>query len=560
MNDRLLLGLKGTMSEAELHVLRARLQGGILNKARRGELKSPLPVGFTYDAEDRVILDPDKQVQQSIRFLFETFHRTGSACGVVKAFGQQALLFPRRLKKGPHKGDLLWAELEHSQVLRVLHNPRYAGAFIYGRTRTRKKPDGHECFSKLPREQWVLVPGMHAGYISWEEYEVNQRRLQENAQALGSDRRRSPPHQGPALLQGIVLCGICGARMSVRYHDRNGRIVPDYVCQRKSIQQGRPACQHIVGEHVDKAVSDVLVRTMTPLALEVALTVQQELQSRLDDADRLRQKRVERARYEAELAQRRYMNVDPSNRLVADTLEADWNQKLRALAQAQEECERQRQSDRAAVDEQQRESVMALARDFRRVWENPNTPDRERKRIVRLLLEDVTLVRREEISVHLRFRGGVTQSLTLPLPQTAAQLRKTKPGVIAEIDRLLNTNTEREIAAILNQRGFRSGEGKRFDRSIVVRLRYAYGLKDRFSRLRAAGLATMQEIAIKLDVLPCTVKKWRNQGLLRAHRYNDKGECLYESPDVLLPRKFAHKRSYLAAKRTGAGSTERGAV
>lgn len=401
-------------------------------------------------------------------------------------------------------------------------------------------------------EQWVLVPGMHAGYITWEEYETNQRRLQENAQAHGADRRRSPPHQGPALLQGIVICGICGGRMGVRYHDREKHLVPDSVCQRKAIQQARPVCQRITGEHVDKAVSDVLVQTMTPLALEVALTVQQELQSRLDEADRLRQKRVERARYEAELAQRRYMNVDPSNRLVADTLEADWNQKLRALAEAQEECERQRQADGAAIGEQQRESVMALARDFQRVWSNPHTPDRERKRLVRLLLEDVTLVRRQQIDVHIdvhiRFRGGVTQSLTLPLPPSAPQLRKTKPVVIAEIDRLLNTNTEREIAAILNEKGFRPGVGNRFDRSIVVRLLYAYHLKDRFSRLRAAGLMTMEEMASKLEVLACTVKKWRNRGLLRAHRYNDKGECLYESPDVLLPRKFAHKRSYLAAK------------
>lgn len=511
-NDRLLLGLKGTMSEAELHVLRACLQGGILNKARRGELKSPLPVGFAYDADDRVIPDPDKQVQQTLRFFFETCHRTGSACAVVKEFRQQELLFPRRLKKGPHKGDLLWAEMEHSQVLRVLHNPRYAGAFIYGRTRTRKKPDGKESWSKLPREQWVLVPGMHAGYITWEEYETNQGRLRENAQSHGADRRRSPPHQGPALLQGIVLCGICGGRMSVRYHDRDKRLVPDYVCQRKAIQQGRPVCQRITGEHVDRAISDVLVEAMTPLALEVALTVQQELQTRLDDADRLRQKRVERACYEAELAQRRYMNVDPCNRLVADTLEADWNQKLRALADAQEECERQRQTDRTVIREQQRGSVMALAKDFQRVWNNPHTPHRERKRIVRLLLEDVTLTRREQISVHIRFRGGMTQSLTLPLPESAPQLRKTKPTVIAEIDRLLNTNTEREIAALLNENGFRPGVGSRFDRSIVMRLRCAYDLKDRFSRLRAAGLLTLEEIAAKLDVLPCTVKNGEIEG------------------------------------------------
>lgn len=547
-NDRLLLGLKGTMSEAELHVLRARLLGGILNKARRGELKSPLPVGFVYDSGDRVVLDPDKQVQQTIHFLFETFLRTGSACGVVKAFHQHALLFPRRLKKGPHKGELLWAEMEHSQVLRVLHNPRYAGAFIYGRTRTRKKPDGGESWTKLPREQWMLAPGMHPGYISWEEYESNQRRLQENSQAHGADRRRSPPHQGPALLQGIVLCGICGGRMSVRYHDRNRRCVPDYVCQRKAIQKGRPVCQRLTGEHIDKAVGELLLETMTPLALDVALTVQQELQSRLDEADRLRQKRVERARYEAELAQRRYMNVDPSNRLVADTLEADWNQKLRALAESQEECERQKRADRDALVGPQREAVLALSADFQRVWEDPNTPDRERKRIVRLLLEDVTLLRSENIHVHIRFRGGATQSLILPLPLTAAQLRKTNPAVISEIDRLLNTNTEREIAAILNEKGFRSGEHKSFTRGIVVRIRYAYNLKDRFSRLRSAGLITIDEMATQLDVLPCTVKKWRDMGLLHAHRYNDKGECLYESPDLLLPRKCAHKSSYLAAK------------
>src|SRR5947207_2542560 len=175
-NDRLLLGLKGTMSEAELHVLRARLQGGIMNKARRGELQCPLPVGFLYNAQHQPVLDPDKQVQESIRFFFDTFRRSGSACATVKAARQEHLAFPRRCSRGAHKGDLLWAEMEHSQVLRVLHNPRYAGAFIYGRTRTRKKPDGKESWSKLPREQWVLVPGMHAGYIAWEEYETNQRR------------------------------------------------------------------------------------------------------------------------------------------------------------------------------------------------------------------------------------------------------------------------------------------------------------------------------------------------------------------------------------------------
>ena len=212
-NDRLLLGLKGTMSEAELHVMKARLQGGILNKAKRGELQSSLPVGLVYSAANHPVLDPDKQVQESLRCFFAAFQRTGSATATVKDFRQRGLLFPRRLKKGPHKGDLLWGELTHCRTLQVLHNPRYAGAFVYGQRRTRKKPDGGESHVLLPRDQWILLPGVHAGYISWEEYEQNQRRLRENAQALGDDRRKSPPREGPALLQGLVLCGICGARM-----------------------------------------------------------------------------------------------------------------------------------------------------------------------------------------------------------------------------------------------------------------------------------------------------------------------------------------------------------
>jgi len=184
-NDRLLLGLKGTLSEAELHVIRARLQGGILNKARRGELQCPLPVGLTYNTEGRPILDPDQQVQQCLRLFFDTFRRTGSACGVVKAFRRKQLLFPQRLKKGPHKGELEWGALRHSQALNILHNPRYAGAFVYGRYRTRLKPNGKETYTKLPKEQWILLKDVHPGYISWGQYEENVQRLQENAHANG---------------------------------------------------------------------------------------------------------------------------------------------------------------------------------------------------------------------------------------------------------------------------------------------------------------------------------------------------------------------------------------
>ncbi len=547
-NDRLLLGLKGTLSEAELHVIKARLQGGILNKARRGELESPLPVGFIYNPAHQPVLDPDKQVQESLRFFFETFNRTGSAMATMKAFHQRGLLFPRRLRKGPQKGDLVWAELTHSRALQILHNPRYAGAFVYGRKRVRKKADGSETCLNRPRDQWILLPGMHPGYIAWEQYEENQRRLRENAQAEGDDRRKSPPREGPALLQGLVLCGVCGRRMTVRYHNRCTRPVPDYLCQKDGIEHGKPICQSINGEQIDKAIGDLLIQTMTPMALDVALAVQQEVQTRLDEVDRLRHKQVERARYEADQAQRRYMHVDPANRLVADTLEAEWNSKLRALSEAQQEYERLRQADHLAINEAQRARITALASDFPRLWQDPKTPDRERKRMVRLLLEDVTLLKGEQIQVHVRFKGGVLNSLSLPAPLSAPYLRQTPAAVVAEVDRLLDQHTNREIATILNEKGLRSGMGRPFTVMTIINIRRHYGLRDRCQRMCDLGLLTIQQIAARLGIAASAVKDWRDRGLLRGHRYNDKGQCLYEAPEDDLPGKHKRKRAYLVAK------------
>jgi DNA invertase Pin-like site-specific DNA recombinase len=239
-NDRLLLGLKGTMSEAELHVLRARLRGGILSKARRGELEAPLPLGFAYDSQGRVVLDPDAQVRESLQHFFRTFRRTGSAMATVKALRAEAIRFPRRLRGGARKGDLLWGELTHSRALQILHNPRYAGAFFFGRSRQRRLPEGGGRFERLPREEWTaLLPDAHPGYIAWEEFEANERRLRENAAAHGGDRKKSPAREGPALLQGLVLCGRCGDRMTVRYHSRAGRRDPAYACQRRGANPSR---------------------------------------------------------------------------------------------------------------------------------------------------------------------------------------------------------------------------------------------------------------------------------------------------------------------------------
>jgi len=533
-NDRLLLGLKGTMSEAELHVMQARMRGGLLSKARRGELQVPLPVGFLYDAQGQVMLDPDQQVQQSIRFLFESFRRLGSAGAVVKAFREGKLLFPHRPRGGPQDGELVWVKLSITQTLFVLHNPRYTGAFVFGRTRMHKTVEGSH-LERLPEEQWhTLLRGAHASYISWEAYQENQRRLQDNAHALGPERRQSPPREGPALLQGLAICGICGERMKVVYHVRGGRRVPDYLCDGRTVDDPQPVCQWIAGSQVDAAVSEVLVGLMTPVTIEMTLAVQQELQARLEEVDRLRKQQVERARYEAELAQRRYMRVDPDNRLVADTLEGEWNRKLRALQQAQQEYEQQRDHDRVAIDEQLRTRLHTLATEFPRLWGDPDTPDRERKRLLRLLVEDVTLVKREQFHIHIRFPGGATKTLELPLPCRATVTQRT---VLAEVDGLLDEYSYEAIADILNARGFVSGYGKPFRGRMIARLTIEYGLKSRFDRLRARGMLTLDEMADRLGISTRHVKIWRAAGLLRGHLCNDKNEYLYEDPGPDPPRK-----------------------
>src|SRR6266480_2984545 len=281
-NDRLLLGLKGTMSEAELHFIRARLRGGQLSKARRGELKMGLPVGLVYDPADKIVLDPDAGVREAIAHLFAVFARTGSARAVVAEFNTAGLRFPVRIRKGPHKGELAWQPLTHWRVLRTLHNPRYAGAFVYGQRREARNPaTGKKTMISLPREQWfAFIPDAHPGYLSFTQFEANQAALLANAQAHGRERDKGPAREGTALLQGLAICATCGRRMSVRYHIRRGVEVPDYQCMRECIDGAARRCLLVPGAGVDEAIGKLLLDTLTPLTIEVALSVQAEIEAR----------------------------------------------------------------------------------------------------------------------------------------------------------------------------------------------------------------------------------------------------------------------------------------
>jgi DNA invertase Pin-like site-specific DNA recombinase len=531
-NDRLLLGMKGQMSEAELHFIKARLRGGVLSKARRGELITPLPVGLVHDGAGRVILDPDTAVRKAVAHLFATFAATGSATACVKAFRAAGLRFPWRHRSGARKGELDWRPLAHHTVLRVLHNPRYAGAFTYGRHRHHKQPGGTWSSRSLPREEWLaFLPDIHPGYITLAQYDANCARLSANAAAHGRDRAAGPAREGAALLQGITICGRCGGRMTVRYHRRGERELPTYLCQRDGIDNARPICATIPGADLDERIGVLLLDTLTPLAVEAAFTVTAELQHRAAEADALRAAHVERARYHAELARRRYLGVDPANRLVADTLEADWNTALRALNDAQHTYDTARQNQLGQLTDAQKTRISQLVTDLPSIWNDPATPARERKRIARLLLTDVTVSKtRDQITAHVRLRGGAHHTLTLPKPKSAWELRQTPQATVTEIDRLLDHHTHSEIAEILNQRGLTSGDGRPFHALIVRNIRDQYQLRSREQRLRETGLIPLAEMATRLGVATATVKNWHHAGLLSAQRYNDKNEMLYNPP------------------------------
>ena len=560
-NDRLLLGLKGTMSEAELHILKARLVGGILNKAQRGELKIPLPIGLVYDDDDRVELDPDQQVQQSVRTFFTTFIRTGSAWRTVQAFREQGLKFPKRGQAG--HGEVAWQDLSHHVALDTLHNPRYAGAFCFGRHRTWVDVEGKTHIRLLPRDQWRFVKKeAHAGYITWEEFLANQQRLIDNHQRCGGGQNKTgPAREGPALLQGLVICGRCGRNMTVCYHLREERLRPDYLCQRECIDRSTPACQRIPGAGIDEAIGELLIQSVTPLAMEAALNVQTEIQTRLNEAARLRRQQVQRAEYEAEQARVRYMRVDPNNRLVADTLEARWNDKLRRLAEAREECTKQEQHDSSELTQEQQIRIRALATEFPRLWRDHKTPDRERKRMARLLLEDVTLRRGTDILVQVRFKGGATHEMRLPLPKCSWALRMTPPETVAEIDRLLDHHTEPEIARILNEGGWRSGCGGPFGLRLVNRLRREYRLKSRPQRLREQGWMSVREMAALIGGPWGRIKYWRKAGLLTGIHFNGARDYLYQRPtDTIISELRARQRPHYWKSTPTASPHPSGAV
>ena len=391
------------------------------------------------------------------------------------------------------------------------------------------------------------MPGMHQGYIDWDCFEANQRRLADNARAFGGERRAGPAREGPALLQGRVLCGLCGERMGVHYSQEHGGTVPTYVCRETAVRRAGRACQTVPGKVVDAAIAALLIEMMTPMTLAVTLEVQRELEARAAETDAVRRQHVDRMRYEADLARRRYMKVDPDNRLVADTLEAEWNDKLRLHANAVEDYERRSKQQAAALSAEAQRRILDLAEQLPRIWQDPRVDARERKRIVRLLIDDVTLIKSQMITVHVRLSGGATRTLVLERPLPIAQIRKFKPELVAEVDRLLDLHCDREIADILNQNGWRSWEAKPFNLKKIAFIRSAYKLSSRHERLRRRGMLTTREVAARFGVSETAVHDWGRQGLLKKSYTDSLNRGLWEVPsDHIIRRGYGGRAAHPA--------------
>jgi DNA invertase Pin-like site-specific DNA recombinase len=525
-NDGLLLGLKGAMAQAELHFLHARLQGGKLNKAKKGELRFPVPVGFCYDEQGRTILDPDEEVRAAVGLVFHLFRETGSAFGVMQRFAESGLRFPKRSYGGAWDGKIIWGRLTHSRVLGILRNPSYAGMYVFGRYRYRREISAegavHKRIHAVAMADWrVSLKEHHEGYITLEEFFNNQKRLEKNRTNGEETLLAGPAREGLALLQGLLLCGTCGHALTVRYTG-NGGIYPCYLCNRLR-REGLASkdCMSFRCDLLDAAIAEEVLKALQPAEIELALAALQELESRDRAISRQWQMRLERAEYEAALAERRYQEVDPSQRLVAGTLERRWNEALLQLEDLKKQAaEFQRQEARVTTEEQ-KAKVLALATDLPRLWHAPTTQAKDRKRMLRLLIKDITvekLLHPKQLLVHIRWQGGACSDICVQLPPNIADRVRYPAAVVDRVRHLAQNLPDREIADRLNQEGHISAVGKPFTGSMVQWIRYRYQIPK--ARLIRPEELTVQQVAERFGVSPNVVYYWIDRGVIEARRLN----------------------------------------
>jgi len=519
-NDRLLLGLKGTMSEAELHIIRARLDGGIRNKAARGELRRGLPVGFIWGEQDgEILFHPDAAVVGAIRTVFERFAEFGSARRVWLWFRSENLSFPQQA--GP-AGQIRWVVPTYTALHHILTNPVYAGAYAYGKSRSERYVDEHGMVKTrmrhLPIDQWaVLIREHHPGFMDWATFEANQARLDANT--------RPRPHQsggalreGSALLQGLAVCGHCGRKLRTHYRGRNSS--PGYHCSGKDIVAGRGVyCLNVGGVAIDHAVANAFLEAITPAAVEATLLTVQQLQSHHDAALAQWRLEIERLRYEAQKAERHYRTVEPENRLVARGLETEWENRLRDLAAAEAELRRRQPQQPRTITPEQLQQLQTLGADLGQVWTAATTTDRDRKELLRLLLEEVMVdLKRAQEHAHLtlRWRGGAITTLDVAVPKFRPMGPRTDEDTISLLRRLAALYPDEIIAGILKRQGRKTATGERFTANQVGCLRRYRGIPcyQPPANPPDGELVSIRQAAKILGMNTSTIHRWLNDGFI----------------------------------------------
>lgn len=477
-NDRLLLGLKGTMSEAELHFLKQRMIGGRRNKAGRGAFRIRLPVGYVWEEGEGIRMDPDERVRETVQLFFRSFERLGTAAAVARYFEDHQQPFPRRDGWGSLDVLVSWGALSFSRSVAIVRNPIYAGAYAYNRS----------CNEEVDAEEpsaggRILIRDTHPGYISWEQYHKNGIRLVANRNLYRGVRNQGSAREGRSLLQGIVLCALCGRHMTVYYQSSSKT---KYTCHRP---RTRRICQQVHGRYVEPLVEEEVLRALSREELELAVGAMEKVEQRAEEIERQWHRRLEAARYEADKAARRYHQVEPENRLVARSLEKEWNERLEEVERVEREYHESREKPPCKLTLEQREKIIALAQDIPRLWQAPTTRNSQRKQLLRFLIEDVALRNVDlpwctEVAIHWK-TGAVSQHRTqrvVPHPQTTAA------EVVSRIAELSKDNTDQQTAAILNAEGYRGGYGRAFTGSSVVHIRTKSGQRKRGSpRLKRDG-------------------------------------------------------------------------
>ena len=529
-HDRLLLGLSGIMSEAELHQIRMRLHQGERQKAARGELRLPLPAGLVQERDGRIALNPDEEVQARLRLVFDTFRAVQSAKAVMRELQRHGLTLPVRPLRGPAPHAVIWVPPDNTRVLQILHNPAYAGAYAYGQRRqdpTRRRAGSAHCATvKVAIEQWpVCLRDAHPGYIDWEEFMANQARLADNV-ARHAAERPGVARRGCALLQGIAVCGRCGRRMGVRYSGPHGDY-PVYHCSADQLREGQPRCQEVRALPVDTAIEQELLAALAPdqVALAIAAVGQIEAETRML-AQQWALKR-ERARYEAERAQRQYDAVEPENRLVARSLERVWEEKLRGLEAVEQAYDAWQREQAGPLGEAECAEVSALAQDLPRVWRAATAA--ERKRILRLVVRDVVLDQKRErglVWMRITWQTGATSEYQMQRRvrsyadcSSAEQLRQRVQDLNAA------GKMDQEVADILNAEGIISARGVPFRGETIHLLRKQWGIrtvkingKDANPSRWPDGSYSVQGAAAALGITAQTVFKWLRKGRLQGRQ------------------------------------------